>query len=381
MLIRIPDRIKLLLIPTFISIFIISIVPVNAFAADSLLGDVNYDGKIDSIDASQVLEYYTKASIGYESLISENDKKVSDVNKDGHIDSIDASYILSYYSYISTEEYKSFSDYIIDISYSSSSYNTYYRSKTYLLYCIEDEQLISYHDIHTEISPASFTKLLTASVVMKYMNKEYVVSVGSEQGLVQPYSSLCYISKGQRLSIYDLLTGMLLASGNDASYTLAVNTARYVAKYKMSDSEAVLYFCKLMNEMAKEIGMNNSNFVNPDGYDAVGQYTTAADMLKLARYAMSIPEIRTITSTSKKNVTINSGQVFNWKNTNYLLDSSSNYYRSDAFGIKTGTTENAGTCLISAFNKNEKTYIIIVSGCSSDTTRYDLTISIIDTYV
>ena len=95
---------------------------------------------------------------------------------------------------------------------------------------------------------------------------------------------------------------------------------------------------------------------------------------------MTVPEIRTISSTAQKKVTISSGQTFNWKSTNYLLDTSSKYYRSNAFGIKTGTTSDAGTCLIAAFKKNGKTYITLVSGCSSDYTRYDLTLSIIDTY-
>ena len=104
-------------------------------------------------------------------------------------------------------------------------------------------------------------------------------------------------------------------------------------------------------------------------------------MLKLTRYCMNVPEIRAITSTAQKRVTISSGQTFNWKSTNYLLDSSSKYYRSNAFGVKTGTTADAGTCLIAAFKKHDKTYITLVSGCSSDTTRYDLTLSPVDTYI
>ena len=103
-------------------------------------------------------------------------------------------------------------------------------------------------------------------------------------------------------------------------------------------------------------------------------------MLKLTRYCLTVPTIREITSTAQKRVTIASGQTFNWKSTNYLLDTSSKYYRADATGVKTGTTADAGTCLISSFKKNGKTYVIIVSGCSSDTTRYDLTLNIINTY-
>ena len=353
---------------------------INAASADYTLGDVNSDGYVNAVDASAVLICYSQASSGGELTLTESQRRAADINRDGFIDATDASSILAYYSFISTEDYETFADYIIDKSTSSAEYNTYYRSSTYLLYDLGDEHLISYHDIHKRISPASFTKLLTASVVLKYMSLDTVVTVGSEQDLVQLYSSVCYLAKGNRLTVYDLLTGMLLNSGNDAAYTAAVNTARTVSGREMSDNEAVTYFCGLMNDFAAELNMHESYFVNPDGYDANGQYTTAADMLRLARYSLTVPQIREITGTAKKTVTISSGQVFNWKSTNYLLDTSSKYYRSDAFGIKTGTTADAGTCLIAAFNKNGRTYITLVSGCSSDTTRYDLTISIIDPY-
>lgn len=353
---------------------------ISAYAEGYSLGDINSDGYVNAVDASDVLICYSQASSGVELALTDTKRKAADVNRDGFVDASDASSILAYYSFISTDVYEPFADYIIDKSTSSPEYNTYYRSSTYLLYDLDDERLISYHDIHKRISPASFTKLLTAAVVLRYMDMDAVITVGSEQDLVQPYSSVCYLAKGNRLTVYDLLTGMLLNSGNDAAYTAAVNTARTLAGRDISDTEAVTYFCRLMNDFAAELNMRESCFVNPDGYDADGQYTTAADMLRLARYSLTVPQIREITGTAKKTVTISSGEVFNWKNTNYLLDTSSKYYRPDAFGIKTGTTADAGTCLVAAFNKNGKTYITLVSGCSSDTTRYDLTISIIDTY-
>ncbi len=354
---------------------------VTAGAAGYSLGDVNSDGQVSAIDASDVLACYSAVSSGGESTISGSDKAAADVNNDGLIDASDASTILAYYSYISTNSYKSLADYMIDGTNSSASYNTYYRSKTYLVYDLDEEKLINYHDIHTRISPASFTKLLTAAVVLKNMSTDTVVTVGSELNLVQPYSSLAYLAQGNRLTVNDLLTGMLLNSGNDAAYTAAVATARKVSGQSMSDTEAVKYFCKMMNDFAAELGMHESSFNNPDGYDQSGLYTTAADMLKLTRYCMNVPEIMAITSTAQKRVTISSGQTFNWKSTNYLLDSSSKYYRSNAFGVKTGTTADAGTCLIAAFKKHDKTYITLVSGCSSDTTRYDLTLSLVDTYI
>lgn len=359
---------------------ILGLCPVISSAEGYSLGDVNSDGQVSAIDASDVLACYSAVSAGGKSAFTASQQTAADVNNDGIIDASDASTILAYYSFISTNPFKLFANYIIDGCNSSTTYNTYYRSNTYLLYDLDEEKLINYHDIHKRISPASFTKLLTAAVVLKNMNTDTVVTVGSELSLVQPYSSLAHLVQGNKLTVMDLLTGMLLNSGNDAAYTVAVVTARSVSGHSMSDSAAVSYFCGLMNDFAAELDMNESNFNNPDGYDQSGLYTTAADMLKLTRYCLTVPTIREITSTAQKRVTIASGQTFNWKSTNYLLDTSSKYYRADATGVKTGTTADAGTCLIAAFKKNSKTYITLVSGCSSDTTRYDLTLSIINKY-
>lgn len=355
--------------------------PLGADASGAGSGDVNTDGLVDAMDASCVLSHYSAVSTGGSVSLSDAQQKCADVNFDGFIDSSDASFILAYYAAVSTGRSQSLGDMRIAAANSSDTYITSVYSNTYALYCVEDEQLISYHDIHRRVSPASFTKLLTASVALKYVDPGAVVTVGSELSYVLPYSSVCLLSRGHRLTMYDLLTGMLMASGNDAAYSVAVTTARVAAgNWGLSDKDAVAYFCRLMNEEAAKIGMTESNFVNPDGYDADGQYTTSADMIKLARYALTVPQIRTIASTAQKRVTIASGQVFNWTNSNLLLSTASRYYRSDAFGLKTGTTEDSGTCLISAFNRNGKTYISVVSGCTSDSLRYDLTINIIDTY-
>ena len=347
-------------------------------AADYSLGDVNSDGKVSATDASDVLCYYSAISTGGKTIFTDIQQTAADVNGDGLIDAIDASVILAYYAYISTSQFKSLSDYIIDGSSSCNPYINNYASKTYLLYCADEEKLISYHDIHRRIAPASLTKLLTAAVVLKHMNTDTVVTVGSEPRLAAKDSSLCLISAGQKLTVYDLLTGMLMASGNDAAYTAAVVTARSVAGSTMTDNEAVEYFCGLMNDYASELGMNESCFTNPDGYDSNDCYTSAADMLKLARYCLSVPEIMAITGKNTKKVTIRSGQIFNWKNTNCLLDSKSAYYCTEAIGMKTGTTADAGTCLIAAFRKNGKTYIALVLGCPDDEARYGLTTELID---
>lgn len=246
-------------------------------------------------------------------------------------------------------------------------------NKSSALYCVDDKSVLYSYNINDKIAPASLTKLLTASIALHYMDSNKVITVGSEQNLVKSGSSLCLVRPGHRMKLYDLLTGMLMNSGNDAAYAVAVSTARSVFPEKnLNDSQAVEHFSFLMNDYAESIGMKSSHFKTPEGWDDDAQYTTVRDLLLLSRHALSIPEIRSIIGTAQKRVVIESGEIFNWSNTNRLLDPNSTFYNKNAIGMKTGTTNNAGCCLIGAFEVKDKTYISIVVGCNSNNDRYSI---------
>lgn len=248
-----------------------------------------------------------------------------------------------------------------------------------VLYCADDDRFIYNDSSEKRIAPASITKLLTAAVVMKYMDPDDVVTVGTEQYFVNEDSSVCFLSIGNRLTVRDLLTGMLLSSGNDAAYTAAVSAARDANPDKeLSDDEAVTAFCGMMNELAGEIGMTGSHFSDPDGWDEDDHYVTAADLVKLSAYVLRDPVIREIVGTHQKYVEFVSGENITWTNTNSLLDPDSSFYCDACIGLKTGTTDNAGCCLAAAFTKNEKTYITVVSGCAESDERYELTLKLFE---
>ena len=248
-------------------------------------------------------------------------------------------------------------------------------------YCVEDREMIYSENAESTIALASITKLLTASVALQNLPPDTVITVGSELDLVKPNSSLCYIAKGQKLTLRDLITGMMLPSGNDAAYTVAVAVAR--ASYPnetLSDEEAVEIFADMMNSFAKRIGMRNSHFANPEGWDDELHFTTVSDLILLAQFALTIPEIREDVSTLQKRVVYKSGEVATWYNSNYLLSPSSKYYSEHAIGLKTGSTGQAGYCLLSAFEKNGKTYICAVMGCESNDERYVRTWELLEKY-
>lgn len=245
------------------------------------------------------------------------------------------------------------------------------------IYCIEDKQLLYGDRIDNRVAPASLTKMLTASVALKYMDSSTVLTVGSEQYLVQEGSSLCGLSIGTSMTLNDLISGLMMSSGNDAAYTIAVSVARKMQPaIEMSDAEAVSCFCDLMNQFALEIGMTGSHFTTPDGWDDAFQYTTVSDLLILAEYVLSVPEIRQASGTYTKSVQAVTGEFYEWTDSNLLLDPYGSFYCPNAIGIKTGTTLQAGNCLVAAFSLNNKTYITAVCGCNSDSDRYDLTLKL-----
>ena len=226
-------------------------------------------------------------------------------------------------------------------------------------------------DAAVRIYPASLVKITTAYTALKYLSPRTEVKVGTELSLVKKGSSLCYIQKGHRLTLYDLLTGLLMSSGNDAAYTVAVTVAREVTEQpELSDADAVAYFCQLMNETAAQLGATDTHYVNPEGWDDQRQYTTVQDLARITSKAMQVPEIREIVSCPQKTVTFLSGQHITWKNTNSLLNSSSKYYYPNATGFKTGSTSRAGKCLVATVQQGDKAYIAIVTDCESDGDRY-----------
>lgn len=335
-----------------------SAIPANAVEF-SIKGDINCDGTFDIADVVTLQKW----------LLSVPDTnlenwKAADLYKDNRLDVFDLTLMKRELLYPSQR-----------VQITSPA------CKAAAFACVDDKELLYYDNINKRIAPASLTKLLTASVALHYLSPDTIITVGSEQNLVKSGSSLCLIKPGHKLKLYDLLTGMLMASGNDAAYTVAVATARATKPdVSMNDAQAVDYFAELMNEYANSLEMKNSHFVNPEGWDDANQYTTVSDLLKLAAYAFSVPEIKTITGTYQKYVVFVSGENITWTNSNVLLNPNGAYYCADAVGMKTGTTANAGNCLIAAFERNDKTYISAVVGCTTNADRYDLTLKMLANY-
>ncbi len=193
---------------------------------------------------------------------------------------------------------------------------------------------------------ASTTKILTAITIIENCNLEDIVTVTSKTVGVE--GSSIYLEIGEKLTVKDLLYGLMLRSGNDCAETLAVYCSKTISE-----------FACLMNETAKRIGAINSNFVNPHGLHDDNHYTTAYDLALISRYAMKNNSFREIVST--KSVKI----PFTTRNCDrYLINKNKMLKEFEgSTGIKTGYTKKAGRCLVSSCIRNGMELICVVLNC------------------
>lgn len=196
-----------------------------------------------------------------------------------------------------------------------------------------------------QLPMASTTKIVTAITVLdNCSNLDQKVKVTKDCVGVEGTS--IYLKEGEELTVRELLYGLMLRSGNDASVVLAKHVANDV------DS-----FCELMNKTATKLGLCNSSFKNPHGLDTEGHYTTAYDLAKITAYALDNKDFAEIVST--KSITVadgNSKRTF--VNKNRLLNK-----MQDCIGVKTGFTSNAGRCLVSAAERDGQKLVCVVLNC------------------
>ena len=229
-----------------------------------------------------------------------------------------------------------------------------------------DTYLYTFGDQQERIKMASITKLFSAWVALQHMDPEAVITAGEEVKWIDPQSSRAWIYQGQKVNVTTCVQGMIIPSGNDAAYILAVATGRVLLGNPDAPArDAFDAFIAEMNAQAEQQGLTGTHFANPDGIDEPEHYTTATDVLKIAKLAMTNPIISRAAATASMTAYYVSGETVTWNNSNHLLHSNSAYYCPNTIGLKTGHTQGAGWCLVSAFDEDGTTLIIGVFG--SDT--------------
>lgn len=205
----------------------------------------------------------------------------------------------------------------------------------------ETKRVLVSKNANTKKLIASTTKIMTATLAISSGKLNKTVKVTDK--VLESYGSNIYLSIGEKMKLEDMVYGLMMQSGNDA--------ALMISEYLGGEEK----FVKKMNELAKQIGMNNTVFSNSHGLDEkTKNYSTAYDMALLMRYANSIEEFRKITGC-KKHVVKTNEKTYVWRNKNKLL-----YTYKYTTGGKTGYTKKAHRTLVTSAS-NEKINLIVVT--------------------
>lgn len=215
-------------------------------------------------------------------------------------------------------------------------------AKAAILINADTGEVIYEHNAGERLPMASTTKIMTALLLCEHGDFEKQITVTAEMLRVE--GSSMGLLAGDRVTLHDLLYGLMLASGNDAANVVA-----------FALGGTVNGFVKMMNNKAKELGLADTNFVTPSGLDAEGHYTTARDLAALTRYALTNEEFAK--AASSKSAVLNYGNPpyrRSLTNHNKLLKTF-----EGAIGVKTGFTKKSGRCLVSAAEEEGKKVIAV----------------------
>lgn len=222
---------------------------------------------------------------------------------------------------------------------------------------LDTGKVIYEKDADKKVYPASTTKIMTALLALENIpdldTPQIELKLYIQNALSGTGASLAGILRGETFTPRELLYAALLPSGNEAAMMLG----DYVGDGSLD------YFAEMMNEKAAELGAVNTHFVNASGMHDDDHYATAYDMYLITMAALENETFREIVSTNYYYAGEDqNGNPLHWNTTNFLISPGSTYYYPYATGVKTGTTDEAGRCLVSTAEKDGYHYLMVMMG-------------------
>lgn len=216
-------------------------------------------------------------------------------------------------------------------------------ARAYALYCVENGKLILSRNADEQLPMASTTKIMTSLITLEYAAKDNQIVEFTEDMTAE--GSSMYLKVGEKVRLYDLAVGMMMQSGNDAANAAAIAIAGSTED-----------FASLMNEKARQIGMQHTHFVTPSGLDDEAHYSCAHDMALLMAYALKNEDFAAITAQTEMTVSFAepADKRVTYPNHNKLLRR-----YADCIGGKTGYTDRSGRCLVTAARREGLTLICV----------------------
>lgn len=218
-----------------------------------------------------------------------------------------------------------------------------------LIYDLTEDKIIQQKNIDVKSNIASLTKIMTTITAIENISdlEKEVTITGEMLSNIPPDASKAGLQVGETYTIRDLLYASILPSGADATDALAYTS-----------SASIPSFVKKMNDLAKQIGATNTNFVNTTGYDIENHYSTIEDLLKIIKYALNNPDFKTIFCTKEHQM--KNGKIVKWTIDMYNKQMNLNVDR--LLGSKTGYTKKTGLAIAALFKAHNHDFLMITLG-------------------
>ena len=241
----------------------------------------------------------------------------------------------------------------------STSYSPSINSRAAIVIDRNSKKILYGKNENTRRAMASTTKIMTALVVIENTDLNNIVAISKKAAGTG--GSRLKLKTGDKISVKDLLYGLMLKSGNDCAVALAEYTGGSIEN-----------FANMMNEKAIRLNLLNTHFITPHGLDKEEHYTTAYELAIITDYALNNPIFSKIVNTKVANITINDKNR-TIANTNELLGNLEGVY-----GVKTGFTNGAGRCLVTSVKRDNMDIICIVLGADTKNDRTKDSVKLIE---
>jgi len=255
--------------------------------------------------------------------------------------------------------------FLIPFSVRGEELNLAENAKSAILIEASTGEILYKKNANERLAPASMTKIMSLILIMENIengNLKWNDIVVVSKNASSMGGSQIFLETNEMMTVEDLVKGICIASGNDATVALAE---------KIAGTESA--FVQLMNDKAKSLGLKNTNFVNSTGLDAENHYSTANDMAVMARELVKHEKILEFSSIYEDYLRKNTENSFWLVNTNKLVK-----FYSYIDGLKTGFTSEAGYCLTATGKKNNMRLISVVMGAESTDKRSSDTLAMLD---
>ena len=236
-----------------------------------------------------------------------------------------------------------------------------------LLLSLDTGQVLFEQNADTKMAPASLTKIMTTILALENTENWEEETATAPDYIYDEFVGLnvstANILRGEQLTIQQLVYAMMLQSANEGASVVADHFG----------GGSIDKFCQMMNQKATELGCTNTHFVNPHGLDADNHYSTPRDMAKSAQYALSLPNFSEVCESTRYTIPQTNKQGPRTLVTTVLMQDrirgGEGVYSPYIKGIKTGTTDNAGRCVVTRYQNNGKDFLLVIMGAPMEGTQ------------